>query len=111
MANWVKACSSTDVEPGSMREFDVADERVLVIRGRSRIIATPPTCPHMATPLIEGFFDGETLTCAKHLWQWLIDEGGKPIGEADSELLQYSVKEEAGVVYVNMENVLRYHYE
>jgi toluene monooxygenase system ferredoxin subunit len=27
-------------------------------------------CPHQSGPLDEGDFDGETLTCSRHLWEF-----------------------------------------
>ncbi len=53
----------------------------------------------MDTPLEEGMFDGETLTCHQHLWQWDIATGD-PKGLAESPLECLRVKREGGILMV-----------
>lgn len=70
----------------------------------------PPSCPHMANELAEGFFDGCVLTCNKHLWQWSVPDGS-PVGEAEAPLLAYESELRDGEVWVNVERELAYDHE
>lgn len=83
---------------------------MVVVRGTDGFMVIPPSCPHMANPLIDGFFDGCVLTCNKHLWQWSIP-GGEPMGEAEVPLLSYEAEERQGEIWVNFDRELTYEHE
>lgn len=105
---WVQLCSVSAVEPGSMRIVKLNDVEFLVVRSDDGgFLVVPPTCPHMAASLGDGFFDGQLLTCAKHLWQWSVP-GGKPCGQAEAGLLQYAFEEREGHLFVDFTSELRY---
>ena len=83
-----------------MKQFDAADgEAILLLGAQDRYFACQAICPHLDTPLEEGMFDGSTLTCHQHLWQWDI-ETGDPKGLAEMPLACFDVKEEDGVLFV-----------
>jgi len=73
-------------------------------------LVIPPTCPHMNASLCDGFFDGEVLTCEKHLWQWNGSDG-KEMGIAESPLKVYESTVKDGCLYVNFEEELKYGYQ
>ena len=107
---WLKLCDVDDVAPGGMSSFVLEGVEMVLVRGDEAHLVIPPSCPHMATPLVEGFFDGETLTCSKHLWQWSVRDG-QPMGEAKAPLLQYESRIRDGAVWVNLEKQLSYGHE
>ena len=45
-------------------------ETVLLVNIDGTVRAYSNRCPHQASALDEGDLDGETLTCAKHLWEF-----------------------------------------
>jgi len=104
---WQRVCRLDEVAPGELREVSAGGVRMLFVRGRGGVAAIPPSCPHMENPLCEGFFDGEILTCPKHLWQWTIPDG-EPMGEAERALLRYETETRDGEVWVNVERELDY---
>jgi toluene monooxygenase system ferredoxin subunit len=104
---WQKICKLDDVAPGTLREVSAAGVPMLFVRGHDGFAAIPPSCPHMENPLCEGLFDGEVLTCLKHLWQWTIPDGA-PMGEAEVPLLKYDIEARDGDVWVNVEGELKY---
>lgn len=109
-ARWVKLCELDEVPPGEMWSFVVERVEMLLVRGHESYLVIPPSCPHMANPLIEGFFDGAVLTCSKHLWQWSVRDA-QPIGEAQVPLLTYASEIRDGAVWVNLEKKLSYGHE
>src|SRR5438105_2764158 len=59
-------------------------------------------CPHQDVPLCEGLFDGSTLTCHMHLWQWDI-KTGEPRGIAEAPLQRYPLAREGDALYLGTE--------
>lgn len=72
---------------------------ILVLNGGGTYFACQAVCPHLDTPLEEGMFDGETLTCHQHLWQWDIGSGD-PKGLAEAALACYRTKNDNGELYI-----------
>jgi toluene monooxygenase system ferredoxin subunit len=59
-------------------------------------------CPHQASALDEGDLDGETLTCAKHLWEFNAVTGGG-INPDDARLTSYDCQVgDDGTIYVDI---------
>lgn len=92
-------CKTGDVPPNGIRQFD----KICIINAGDRFFACQPYCPHQGVALCEGTFDGETLTCLEHLWQWNLRAGGTPQGLAEREVQMHEVVVEGDVVYVNTE--------
>ena len=104
---WQKLCKLDEVASGELKEASAGGVPILFVRGKDGVAAIPPSCPHMENPLCEGVFDGEILTCLKHLWQWTIPDG-EPMGEAERALLMYETEVRDGDVWVNVERELKY---
>jgi toluene monooxygenase system ferredoxin subunit len=108
---WKALCKVDEVEPASMKSVTVDGTEFLVLRGEEDdLLVVPPKCPHMDTPLCDGFFDGALLTCSQHLWQWSVKDGGMQ-GIAEAPLAVYPSKRENGVLCIDFERELRYQHE
>ncbi len=108
---WMKVCRLDELQPGDMREYTVNGVQVLVVQGKENVLLVPPSCPHMQNPLCEGFFDGETLSCNKHLWQWSVATG-EAVGEAaECALLRYETRQGDGHLWAKVDQALRYPHE
>lgn len=108
---WKSICKLDDVDPASMKTVIKDGTEFLVLRGESdQILVVPPSCPHMKTPLCDGFFDGTLLTCSQHLWQWSVQDGSMQ-GIAEIPLAIYPSKMEHSEVVIDFEQELRYDYE
>lgn len=108
---WKAICPLDDIDPASMKAVTKDSIEFLVLRGDSgRVLVVPPSCPHMQTPLCEGFFDGAVLTCSQHLWQWSVEDGSMQ-GIAEAPLAIYPSKVEGGEVLIDFEQELRYAHE
>jgi toluene monooxygenase system ferredoxin subunit len=107
---WKNVCSLNALEKGQIVEHVVDGVRVVVVRGENHVVVIPPLCPHLEEPLRDGFCDGRTLTCQKHLWQWEL-ESGNPLGEARKALKRYMSKVEGGEVLAFIEREILYDYD
>lgn len=67
---WRETISLDDLWEGDMTSVTVDGEAVLLMNVGGQVRAYANTCPHQAGPLDEGDFDGETLVCARHLWEF-----------------------------------------
>lgn len=104
-------CSVNSLSENEMALMEIRGIPVLVVNGKNRRLVIPRSCPHMSNELAEGVFDGHTLTCTKHMWQWSIDEGGEAVGLAEAPLLCYETKEEGGQLLCRVHQALQYEHE
>ncbi|QGX96819.1 aromatic ring-hydroxylating dioxygenase subunit alpha [Roseovarius faecimaris] len=115
--NWVYLCRAESLEgPQSFRTFDVAGQPVLLLRdGEGRLKGFFNTCRHRGSILCtqaEGTLAKPLITCPYH--QWVYDLTGRlratgpmrPVAgfdRADHPLLEVSVAEWGGFVFVNLD--------
>ncbi len=93
-------CRIDDIPENGMRECRTEDGlKVLVANSAGDYFAYQANCPHQDVALCEGMYDGETLTCHQHLWQWKI-RTGEPIGLAEAPLAFYDVQVADGAIYI-----------
>jgi toluene monooxygenase system ferredoxin subunit len=92
-----------------MREVEIDGVPLLLLKTKNGIVVVPPHCPHQDECLSNGIFDGTTLTCTRHLWQWLVDPWEGPQGDVTGrELKRYETKVENGMTYVSISCELAY---
>ncbi len=72
---WRETINLDELWEGDMTSVTVEGETVLLINVGGQVRAYANTCPHQAGPLDEGDFDGESLICARHLWEFDADTG------------------------------------
>ena len=68
MGEVVRLCARDDIEPGSVRRFDVGPHRIAVVRIEDEFYAIGDTCSHEDYSLSEGqvFPEECELECWKH---------------------------------------------
>ncbi|WP_103383419.1 Rieske 2Fe-2S domain-containing protein [Pseudonocardia dioxanivorans] len=104
-----QVCAADDLWAGEMKEFTVGGTTIVLLRTDDESIrAVQYVCPHQDYPLREGYFDGCTLTCAAHLWEFDA-QTGRSINPDDAKLALYPVEERDGIVYVAVEGIDPYH--
>jgi toluene monooxygenase system ferredoxin subunit len=67
---WHETMQFDDLWEGDMAPVDVQGTKVLLVNVDGEVRAYQNRCPHQASALDEGDFDGATLTCARHMWQF-----------------------------------------
>ena len=71
-----RICMAADVPANGMMECEAeGGVKLLIANAGNLYFAVQAVCPHQDVALCEGFYDGETLTCHQHLWQWDIRTG------------------------------------
>lgn len=98
-----RVCREDAVAPGEVRAFDVdgLSVPVLVANLGDRLIATSGMCPHEDVELIDGSFDGESIVCPGHGYQFDLETGACSHDDALC-LPRYTVSVEAGEVFVTL---------
>lgn len=100
-----KVCSTDDLWEGDMAAFEVDGQEILLVWPEGEEIrAFQGICPHQDIPLVEGKFDGKTLICRAHLWQFDACTG-KGINPGDCQLARYPIRIDAGEVAVDVQGV------
>ena len=84
-------CKVADVPENGLKECEAEGGLKLVVANAGgEFYGFQAVCPHQDVPLCEGLFDGSTLTCHMHLWQWDI-RTGEPRGIAEAPLQRSSM--------------------
>ncbi len=101
-ARWRETISLDDLWEGDMIAVTVDGEAVLLVNIDGNVRAYSNRCPHQASALDEGDLDGDTLTCAKHLWEFNAATGAG-INPADTRLTGFGCQVgEDGTIYVDI---------
>lgn len=101
-----KVCSVDDLWEGEMESFEVDGREILLVWPEGgELRAFQGSCPHQDIPLVEGKFDGKTLICRAHMWQFDVFSG-RGINPSDCALAQYPVRVEGDAVFVETEGVV-----
>lgn len=99
--SWSKVCQIDEIDDNSLKEATVDGTEIILLRNGSDVFACPALCPHMDERLINGFCDGNTLICTKHLWQWDM-ASGEPVSLAEKPLTVFPIRIEHGDVYIQV---------
>ena len=87
----IHICAASDIPSNGMKSYDTSiGVKVLIANAGDTYYGYQGVCPHQDVCLDEGFFDGATLTCHQHLWQWDITTG-EPVGLAEAPLRRNTV--------------------
>ena len=97
-------CRVADVPENTLKECEAAGGLKLVVANAGgEFVGFQAMCPHQEVPLCEGLFDGQTLTCHMHLWQWDV-KSGAPQGIAEAPLQRYALVREGDALYLGGES-------
>ena len=101
MANFVKACKTTDVRAGCGKSLEVSGKPVAVFNVAGNFYAINDTCAHRGGPLGEGELDGKTVICPWHGWRYDVTTGANEL-VPDLPTQKYEVKVEGDDVWVGL---------
>ncbi len=103
----IPICKVSDIPANGMKSYDTAlGVKVLVANVGDDFYGYQGMCPHQDVCLDEGFFDGATLTCHQHLWQWDITTGAA-IGLAEAPLEPFVIERTGDELFVVQSSALR----
>jgi toluene monooxygenase system ferredoxin subunit len=92
-------CRVAEVPENSLKECEADGLKLVVANAGGEFVGFQAMCPHQDVPLCEGLFDGQTLTCHMHLWQWDV-RSGAPLGIAEAPLQRYPLEREGDALYL-----------
>ncbi len=69
-AHWRPTINIDELWEGDMMPVTVDGQNVLLMNVDGQVRAYANRCPHQAWVLDEGDFDGEKLTCLRHMWEF-----------------------------------------
>lgn len=97
-------CRVAEVPENSLKECEAEGGLKLVVANAGgEFFGFQAVCPHQDVPLCEGLFDGATLTCHMHLWQWDVRTGA-PLGIAEAPLQRYPIERDGDALYLGGES-------
>lgn len=68
---WYYALHGSQLKKGKLVQKQIAGEQIVIGRDPSgNPFALKDNCPHRGVPLSRGWFDGSTITCCYHGWQF-----------------------------------------
>ena len=109
---YIKACSLTDLPPGSQKIVEVGVHKVALFHFNNEITAIANACLHKAGPLglglVEKKYDGLYVTCPWHGWEYNIKTGSAPPGYKDQQAV-YEVKIEDGEILLSTQPITKAH--
>ena len=104
--SWVRVGTLDDLWVGEMLGLDVGGRLVVLMNVEGEVVAFEDRCPHQATRLSDGTFDGRTLVCSAH--QWVFDcRGGTGINPSDACLLRFAARVDDDAIFVNVDEVMQ----
>ncbi len=92
MAEFVKVCSTTDIQEGKMKMVQVGTEKVCVASVNGKYYAIGDLCTHVGGPLSQGILTDHTVTCPLHGSQFDMTTGQVKRGPARMPEPVYEVK-------------------
>lgn len=103
----IHICKASDIPLNGMKSYDTSlGVKVLIANSADAFYGYQGLCPHQDVCLDEGIFDGATLTCHQHLWQWDITTGDA-LGMAEAPLERFEIEHEGGDIFVLQASALK----
>ena len=103
---FVNVCNVAELEPKGIASFWVEEVEVLILRDHEgELHAFYGLCPHEDSPLIDGVFDGSTITCLMHGWI-LNASTGRGVNPPGCHIDAYPLKLEGDEVHVDLDTTL-----
>ena len=108
---WQRVCGISELPTGKLKRVTLSDIELIVTNLGECIRAFPPTCPHLAEPLLDsGLLKDSLLTCTKHLWQWDL-RTGEMHGASERPVQMYEAQLNGEDVMVKIEQEITYDYD
>jgi 3-phenylpropionate/trans-cinnamate dioxygenase ferredoxin subunit len=98
---WIEACRADEIEKEDVIRFDYSDRSFAIYRtDRNDYYATDGYCTHGKFHLSEGLVMGNIIECPKHNGRFDVTTGQAKRAPVCVDLRTYSVKIEAGKVFI-----------
>jgi toluene monooxygenase system ferredoxin subunit len=97
--SWHEVMPLAELWIGEMVGVEADGHKVVVLNVGGEVKAYEDRCPHLSSKLSEGDFDGTTLMCSTHLWEFdcMTGEGINP---KKCGLTAFAVQVDDGTIFV-----------
>ena len=75
MAEFRRACATSDVSEGEGKTVQVAGKLIAVFCDKGEYHAIDDMCPHMGASLSGGYVENGIVTCPWHAWRFRLADG------------------------------------
>ena len=101
-ANPVPVCATADLPPGSVKSFEVGDERIAIYNIEGTFYATEAYCTHAAADLGDGLLEGDVVECSLHFGAFHVPSGKAVQAPCFTDLKTFRTEVRDGRVFVDL---------
>jgi nitrite reductase/ring-hydroxylating ferredoxin subunit len=98
----VRVCSKSEVEPDSVKAFEVGAHRLAVYNIDGTFYITDDECTHAAASLADGMLDGDVIECCMHMGSFHVPTGKVVQPPCEVPLRTYKVMLQDDDVFVDL---------
>ena len=104
MTVWQPLVEFDDIIEGALNKASAPGLKLIVLQVAGEIYVYEDACPHERHPLSLGEIEGDTLTCAKHLWEFDIRTGKhvSRINRPKCDLRRFAARVVEGMVEIEL---------
>lgn len=96
----IKDFNTKSMDEGAMKEFTVADKKIIVAKHDNNFYAFSTLCPHAGAPLCQGWLTSRgEVSCPLHSYKFNIKNGRNTSGEG-YKLKTYPIEMRAEKVFI-----------
>jgi nitrite reductase/ring-hydroxylating ferredoxin subunit len=95
-------CAAADLPPGSVRSFEIGDQRVAVYNIDGEFYATEAHCTHAAADLADGILEGQVIECSLHFGAFHVPSGKAVQAPCFDDLRTFRTEVKDGQVFVDL---------
>jgi nitrite reductase/ring-hydroxylating ferredoxin subunit len=99
----VRVCGKADIEPDSVKAFEVGDRRLAVYHIDGSFYVTDDECTHAAASLADGILDGQTIECSLHFGAFDVATGAVKAPPCEVPLRTYKVLLQGDDILVDLD--------
>src|SRR5947209_6216586 len=98
----VPVCAADDLPAGTVKSFDVADQRVAVYNIDGTFYATEARCTHATADLADGILEGDVIECSLHFGAFNVRTGKAVQAPCFVDLKTFRTEVKDGQVLVDL---------
>ncbi len=105
----VAVCQVSDLQPGEMQQFSVADKEILLTHTEQGIRAIAPHCSHYGAPLADGVLHNGRVVCPWHNACFSATDGTHINPPGRDNLATFPIEIKSDTVHVQLPDTLTEH--
>jgi nitrite reductase/ring-hydroxylating ferredoxin subunit len=98
----VRVCAKSEVDPASVKAFDVGPRRLAVYNIDGSFYITDDECTHAAASLADGLLEGDVIECCMHMGSFHVPTGQVVQPPCEVPLRTYQVVLKDDDVFVDL---------